>query len=74
MLAVTLDRGGFGLEQTDDLVRGRFRASQWTRISTSAPDGRFVMIKADPQQRNPSELKVILNWSDELLRRVPIPR
>lgn len=35
-----------------------------------APDGRFVMMKAiEPE---PPELRVILNWAEELTRRAPI--
>ena len=37
-----------------------------------APDGQhFLMIKQDDAQTNPKELKVVLNWSEELKRRAP---
>ena len=36
-----------------------------------APDGRFVMIKFDPRELLPPALNVVLNWSRELLERVP---
>jgi hypothetical protein len=39
-----------------------------------APDGRFVTIIPDPQERAPRPLNVIMNWASELLTRVPIRR
>ena len=36
-----------------------------------APDGRFLMVKPDPDEQIPSRIAVVLNWTDELLRRVP---
>ena len=39
-----------------------------------APDGRFVMIAEDPQEREPPHFNVIVNWSSELAARVPIRR
>jgi len=32
------------------------------------PDGHFVMVKNDP-----ARLNVVLNWFEELKRKVPIP-
>ena len=36
-----------------------------------APDGRFLMMKPGPGERPPFGLSVVLNWVDELVRRVP---
>jgi hypothetical protein len=42
-----------------------------------APDGRrFLMLKAAPatQSGTPSELHVVVNWFEDLRRRVPLPK
>jgi hypothetical protein len=40
-----------------------------------APDGkRFLMIKEDPAESGPAHVKVVLNWFDEVKRRVPTGR
>jgi len=41
-----------------------------------APDGRrFIMLKlATAPEGAPSEMHVVLNWFDELRRRVPLPK
>jgi eukaryotic-like serine/threonine-protein kinase len=36
-----------------------------------APDGRFLMIKPGEEEQTPSRLNVVVNWVDELVRRVP---
>jgi serine/threonine-protein kinase len=36
-----------------------------------APDGRFLMIKPSVDEQAPRRLSVVLNWGDELARRVP---
>ncbi len=36
-----------------------------------APDGRLLMIKPDPEELASLGLRVVLNWVDELARRVP---
>jgi len=36
-----------------------------------APDGRFLMIKPSEEEQAPPRLNVVLNWVDELVRRVP---
>jgi serine/threonine protein kinase/Tol biopolymer transport system component len=36
-----------------------------------APDGRFLMMKPSDAELAPPELHVVLNWIDELTRRVP---
>jgi hypothetical protein len=36
-----------------------------------APDGRFLMLKPSADELAPRGLHVVLNWVDELKRRVP---
>ncbi len=49
------------------LFEGRFRGSY-----DVAPDGtRFLMIKPDPAESGPAHVKVVLNWFEEVKRRVP---
>ena len=36
-----------------------------------APDGRFLMIKRSLEEQVPLRFNIVLNWSDELARRVP---
>ena len=38
-----------------------------------APDGRFLLIKPSAEEANPLEIRVVLNWHQELLERVPVP-
>jgi len=38
------------------------------------PDGqRFLMLKAGEQEQAPTQIHVVLNWFEELKRRVPVP-
>ncbi len=54
-----------------------FEASYYSRIVTGAdygvsPDGqRFLMIKAPEQETVLTQINVVLNWFEELKRRVP---
>jgi serine/threonine-protein kinase len=36
-----------------------------------APDGRFLMVKPGPEELGPRGINIVLNWIDELNRRVP---
>jgi hypothetical protein len=36
-----------------------------------APDSRFLMVMPGPEEQAPGGLHVVLNWVDELNRRVP---
>lgn len=36
-----------------------------------APDGRFIMVEADPSDAAPPQITLIQNWFEELRRRVP---
>ena len=35
-------------------------------------DGQFVMVRTDPDA-GPNRFRVVLNWTQELLERVPVP-
>jgi hypothetical protein len=35
------------------------------------PDGRFLMVRFDPNQRTVQNIRVVSGWLDELKRRVP---
>jgi hypothetical protein len=38
-----------------------------------SPDGqRFLMLKAPEETTAPTQIKVVLNWFEELKRRVPV--
>jgi protease II len=39
-----------------------------------APDGRFLMIKPAPEENAERQLHVTVNWREQLLSRVPVPR
>ena len=49
------------------LFEGRYRGAY-----DVAPDGtRFLMIKEDPAESGRAHVNVVLNWFDEVKRRVP---
>ena len=56
-----------------------FEASYWTPASGPrnygvAPDGRFLMLKAEEGARPGADrFHVVLNWFEELDARVPVP-
>jgi Tol biopolymer transport system component len=55
------------------LFEGKYRGSwPWGRNYDISPDGkRFIMITDEEQQSKPTQIKVVLNWSEELKRLVP---
>ena len=57
------------------LFEGQYLPVQAGLMSTAydvSPDGqRFLMIKASEQGQAPSQINVVLNWFEELKRRVP---
>jgi eukaryotic-like serine/threonine-protein kinase len=58
------DAGGY--------VLGAARGSDVLGVDDDlAPDGRFMMVKPGPEEQAPPGLHVVLNWVDELKRRVP---
>ena len=53
------------VEQMTNDVRGAFVPYD------VAPDGRFLMVKPSEEEQGSPHLNVVLNWADELTRRVP---
>jgi Tol biopolymer transport system component len=48
-----------------------FRGAPWGRNYDIAPDGtRFIMITDESQSEQPTQINVVLNWSEELKRTV----
>ena len=46
----------------------------WTRAYSTAPDGRFLVIReVDSESRLAPRIRVIVNWTEELRRLVPVP-
>src|SRR5206468_8813500 len=70
MFAVPVDTGrAFSTGKPVRLFEGRF-VSEVLDYDV-APDGRFLMIKPSEEEQAPAHLNVVLNWVDELVRRVP---
>ncbi len=70
MFAVPVDTGRtFSTGKPVRLFEGRF-VSEVLDYDV-APDGRFLMIKPSEEEQAPAHLNVVLNWVDELVRRVP---
>ena len=53
------------------LFEANHASGNWTDFDV-APDNRFVMIARDPQELEPPHFNVVLNWTSELLSRVPV--
>ena len=70
MFAVPIDtRRGFSAGKPVMLFQGRFVSN--VLDYDVAPDGRFLMMKPGDEEQTPPDLHVVLNWVDELARRVP---
>ena len=56
------------------IFEGNFRPSVATRAHYDVtPDGqRFVMIQVGGSDSAPTQINVVLNWFEELKRRVPV--
>jgi len=53
------------------LFEGRYVEAEFNGYDV-APDGtRFLMIKPDPEESGPAHVNVVLNWFEEVKRRVP---
>jgi hypothetical protein len=63
---------GFSAGKPARLFGGRYVYEY--RDSDVAPDGRFLMIKPSAEEQTSPRLDVVLNWVDELTRRVPVGR
>jgi serine/threonine protein kinase/WD40 repeat protein len=56
------------------LFEGRYHNTNFEEPNSYdvSPDGtRFLMIKQDPEESAPAHVKVVLNWFEEVKRRVP---
>jgi Tol biopolymer transport system component len=63
---------GFSAGRPVRLFESRYVAERLTGIPYDlAADGRFLMIKRSEHEQSPPRLNVVLNWTDELTRRVP---
>ena len=74
VMAVSVDtiEGTFTAGTPERLFDGPFDTTQADNFDIS-PDGtHFVMIEADPDAR-PSRFQLVINWSQELKERVPVP-
>jgi serine/threonine-protein kinase len=75
IFAVPFDRTkGEATSEPRLLFRGKFAANSWAMppMFDVTPDGqRFVIVTAGPEEFIPVNLNVLMNFGDELLRRVP---
>jgi hypothetical protein len=73
MMAVPVSPGStFTFKTPTFLFESRYLISPQPPSYDVAEDGRFLMIKAAAsQQRTSPQVVVVLNWSEELRRRVP---
>jgi Tol biopolymer transport system component len=75
MFAVPVDTSrGFSAGKPRVLFEGRFVIGTLDVMGLDydlAPDGRFLMVKPGPEEQLPRGFRVVLNWVDELARRVP---
>ena len=71
MVVAVSGKEGFSAEKPRALFEGKFEEGGEVTDYDVAPDGaRFVMIKSE-QEPHPTELRVVLNWFEDLKRRVP---
>ena len=53
------------------LFEGRYISQAVNFYDVTSDGTRFLMIKEDPAESGPAEVKVVLNWFEEVKRRVP---
>ncbi len=71
MMAVDIEaKPTFRAGQSRTLFEGSYYISASSSYDV-APDGRFLIIKPDPEESGPAHVKVITNWFEEVKRRVP---
>jgi serine/threonine-protein kinase len=74
MFAVTIDTThGLKWGQPRILFERRF-VLNWGFDYDIAPDGRFLVVSPAPAEGEDKKLEVVVNWRNELLSRVPVPR
>ena len=78
IFAVSFDRvKGETTSEPRMLFRGRFAGNSWAMppMFDVTPDGqRLVIVTAGPEEFTPVNLNVLMNFGDELLRRLPVAR
>ena len=63
--------GNFDAGRPRPLFEGRYETDIWTNYDISTDGERFLMVRPGPDA--PRELRVVLNWFEELKERVPVP-
>jgi hypothetical protein len=72
MFAAAVDlASGFRTAKPAMLFEGRY-VNDLALDYDVAPDGRFLMIKPSDEELVPAQLDVVVNWREELARRVPV--
>ena len=74
MVTAVETQGVFAASQPKQLFEGHYETSYnaFERNYDINPDGQeFLMVKACEQESPPTQLNVVLNWSDELRRLAP---
>ena len=74
MVTAVETQGVFAASQPKQLFEGHYETSYnaFERNYDISPDGQeFLMVKAGEQESPPTQLNVVLNWSDELRRLAP---
>jgi dipeptidyl aminopeptidase/acylaminoacyl peptidase len=74
VMAVAVSSGpAFAFKPPAFLFESRYLASEQPPSYDVAPDGRFLMIKPATESRTSAQIVVVLNWAEELRRRLPLP-
>jgi hypothetical protein len=61
----------FSVSAPKELFSGRYESSWFSANYDITPDGdRFIMIKAE-EGSEPTQVNIVLNWSEKLKRLVP---
>ena len=76
MMAVDINtRSGFAAGKPRQIFEGHYQLSTLNRVRSEydvSPDGqRFLMLKPVEQEQAPTQINVVLNWTEELKRLVP---
>jgi hypothetical protein len=54
------------------LFEAPYAFDRWNPSYDVGPDGRFLMIRPSAEELAPPVVHVVLNWFEELKRRVPV--
>jgi serine/threonine-protein kinase len=71
MAAAVTTQPAFNFKAPVALFAGRYARGGQPPSYAVAPDGRFLMIKSSDAQATSAHMVVVLNWLEELTRRVP---